>query len=145
MTNTFTISCILDTTDPSAHLGFEAWVDDQKFVDIDHVQERQTVFIKISDSDAEHELRFVMKNKTSNHTKVDSDGNIVSDANLTITDLAFDEIQLGHIISKQSVYSHNFNGNGNEIQDKFYNELGCNGTVSLKFTTPVYLWLLEYI
>lgn len=145
MTNTFTISCILDTTDPSAHLGFEAWVDNQKFFDTDHVQERQTIFIEIPDEDGEHELRFVMKNKTSDHTRVDSDGNIVSDARLTITDLAFDQIQLGHIISKQSVYSHNFNGNGDTTQSQFYNELGCNGTVSLKFTTPVYLWLLEYV
>jgi hypothetical protein len=145
MANTVIISCILDTTDPVAKLGFEAWVGGRKFVDLDHVQERQTISIEIPDEDGEHELRFVMKNKTSNHTKVDSDGNIVSDARLTITDLAFDEIQLGHIISKQSTYLHNFNGNGDTTQSQFYNELGCNGTVTLKFTTPVYLWLLEYV
>jgi len=37
MTNNIQISCILNTNDPTAKLGFEAWVDDQKFIDIEHV------------------------------------------------------------------------------------------------------------
>jgi hypothetical protein len=86
-----------------------------------------------------------MKNKTSDHTKVDSDGNIVADARLTITDLSFDEISLGHMVTEQAVYTHDFNGTSAIIQDQFYHELGCNGTVSLKFNTPIYLWLLEHM
>ena len=57
--------------------------------------------------------------------------------------LAFDEIELKQIFIDHAVYTHNFNGTQTEIQDKFYGEMGCNGTVSFKFTTPVYLWLLE--
>jgi hypothetical protein len=38
-----------------------------------------------------------------------------------------------------------FNGTSEVTEDKFYSELGCNGTVSLKFTTPMYLWLLEHM
>ena len=136
---------MLDTTDASATLGFEAWLDNHKFFDTDHVQARQQIFIEISDDDANHELRFVMKNKTSDHTKVDSDGNIVADARLTITDLSFDEISLGHMVTEQAVYTHDFNGTSAIIQDQFYHELGCNGTVSLKFNTPIYLWLLEHM
>ena len=101
---------MLDTTDASATLGFEAWLDNHKFFDTDHVQARQQIFIEISDDDNEHELRFVMKNKTSDHTKVDSDGNIVADARLTITDLSFDNILLGHLVTEQAVYTHDFNG-----------------------------------
>jgi hypothetical protein len=136
---------MLDTTDPLANLGFEAWIDGRKFVDLDHVQERQQIFVEISDEDGKHELRFVMKNKTFDHTKIDSDGNIVSDAKLIITELAFDEIQLGHMVTEQAIYTHDFNGIGNATHDKFYSELGCNGTVSLKFATPMYLWLLEHM
>jgi len=44
---------------------------------------------------------------------------------------------------KLAQYQHDFNGTGNPTIDKFYGEMGCNGTVSLKFTTPIYLWLLE--
>jgi hypothetical protein len=145
MISTVTISCILNTTDPVAKLGFEAWIDGRKFVDLDHVQERQQIFVEIPDEDGEHELRLVMKNKTFDHTRVDSDGNIVTDARLIITDLAFDEIALGNMLTEQAVYIHNFNGTGTMTHDKFYGELGCNGTVSLKFATPMYLWLLEHM
>jgi hypothetical protein len=34
--------------------------------------------------DAEHELRFVMKNKTAEHTEIDRIGNIVKDACLIV-------------------------------------------------------------
>jgi hypothetical protein len=143
MSNTTTISFTLDTTDPDASLGFEAWVNDQKFFDSNHVQARQPIVIEITDDDGEHELRFVLKNKTSDHTQVDETGNIIADARLIVTDLAFDEIQLGHMVTEQAVYTHDFNGTRQLTQDKFYNEMGCNGTVSLKFSTPIYLWLLE--
>ena len=129
-----------------AELGFEAWIDQRKFLDLDHVKETQPVTVELDDQDdAEHELRLVLKNKTAEHTQVDEQGNIITDARLLITDLAFDEITLGHMLVEQAVYTHDFNGNGAMTQDKFYGELGCNGTVSLKFATPMYLWLLEHM
>jgi hypothetical protein len=143
MSNTVTINCTVDTTDPEAMLGFEAWVDDQKFFDTDHVQAQQQVVVEIADNDSEHELRFILKNKTSNHTRVDDAGNIVSDARLIVTDLTFDEIKLGNMVTEQAVYIHDFNGTGTMTHNKFYSEMGCNGTVSLRFSTPIYIWLLE--
>jgi hypothetical protein len=145
MSSTVTISCILDTTNPAAELGFEAWIDEQKFVDIDHVQGEQVISMEIADEDGDHELRFVLKNKTDKHTQIDESGNIVSDATLTVTDIAFDEIKLGHMATKLAVYTHDFNGTQDTTQDKFYGEMGCNGAVSLRFATPVYLWLLEHM
>ena len=143
MTNTVTISCILNTTNSDAELGFEAWVDNQRFIDINHVQAEQAITIEIPDDDADHELIFVLKHKTDRHTQIDENNKIVSDATLTVADLAFDEIKLGHMVTKLAVYTHDFNGTGITTQDKFYGEMGCNGTVSLKFSTPIYLWLLE--
>ena len=129
-----------------AELGFEAWIDQRKFLDLDHVKETQPVTVELDDQDdAEHELRLVLKNKTAEHTQVDEQGNIITDARLLITDVAFDEIRLGHMFFEQAVYTHDFNGTGAITQDKFYGELGCNGTVSLKFATPMYLWLLEHM
>lgn len=146
MSSTVIISCRLGTTNAVVPLGFEAWVDDQKFFDTDHVQSDQPIQIEIADDDAEHELRLVMKNKRSDHTQVDSAGNIISDARLVITDLAFDEIALGQLVADHAVYIHDQNAQlPIPVQDKFYSEMGCNGTVSLKFTTPVYLWLLEHM
>lgn len=146
MSNTVTISCILNTTDPAATLGFEAWVNDTKFIDVEHVQNAQPVSIEIpDDSDGEHELRFILKNKTAEHTKLDAENRLISDAKLTVTDLTFDGIKLGHKLTELAVYNHDFNGTGSMTQEKFYSELGCNGTVSLKFSTPLYLWLLEHM
>ena len=146
MTPMVTITFNLATTDATAELGFEAWIDDRKFLDVDHVKETQPVTVELEDQDgAEHELRLVLKNKTTAHTQVDEHGNIVADARLQITDVAFDEIRLGHMFFEQAVYTHDFNGTGKATVDKFYGELGCNGTVSLKFTTPMYLWLLEHM
>ena len=143
MTSAVTISCILNTTDPTAALGFEAWIDDNKFFDTDHVQAQQKLSVLLDDADGEHELKFILKNKTSDLTQIDEAGNIVSDARLILNNLELDEITLGQIVVDNAVYTHNFNGTRPEIQENFYGEIGCNGTVSLKFTTPVYLWLLE--
>ena len=119
MSSTVTISCILNTTNPGAILGFEAWINDRKFVDIDHVQSEQAISIEIDDEDAEHELKFILKNKTAKHTQIDENNNIVSDATLTIKDLAFDDIKLNYMVTKLAVYTHDFNGTQTEIQDKF--------------------------
>ena len=146
MTPTVCITFNLATTDATAELGFEAWIDERKFLDIDHVKETQPVTVELEDQDdAEHELRLVLKNKTTAHTQVDEHGNIVADARLLITDVAFDEIRLGHMFSEQAVYTHDFNGTGTATEEMFYGEMGCNGTVILKFTTPMYLWLLEHM
>jgi hypothetical protein len=145
MTNTISISFELNTSDSQAELGFEAWVDNEKFVDIAHVPGHQLIKIDIDDADGDHELRLILKNKTETHTKIDEQGNIVSDATLTISALAFDEIKLGHMVTKLATYTHDFNGTKELVQDQFYGEMGCNGVVSLGFTTPVYLWLLEHM
>jgi hypothetical protein len=143
--NTATVSFVVDTTDAAIPLGFEAWLDDDKFFDSEHVQQRQKISTDIDDSDAEHELRLVLKNKTTEHTRVDAENNIVHDVCLTVENLSFGGINLDQILIGQAVYTHDFNGSGTVIQDKFYGPLGCNGTVTLKFTTPIYLWLLEHM
>jgi hypothetical protein len=145
MTQPVIISFNLNTTDPEAKLGLEAWIDDIKFHDTDHVTGLEQISMEIFDDDAEHELRLIMKHKLPEHTQVDEVGNILSDARLTVKDLAFDEILLGHMMTEQATYTHNFNGTGAMTDHKFYGELGCNGTVIVKFTTPIYLWLLEHM
>ena len=84
-----------------------------------------------------------MKNKTTDHTQIDEHGTIIQDAVIKINNLCFDEIELGQVFIDHAEYVHDFNGTKNIITDKFYGEMGCNGTVSLKFTTPIYIWLLE--
>lgn len=143
MNNTTKFSCVLDTTDSACPLGMEIWVDDQKIFDQNHISNAITFEYDLVDDDGEHELKFLMKGKTHDHTKINEAGEIVSDARLVIKEVIFEEIKLGHVFSELATYSHDFNGTTEKIQDKFYGEMGCNGTVSIKFTTPIYIWLLE--
>ena len=142
MNNTTKISCTISTNNPAAELGLEVWLDDQQLFDTNHVNNQQLEW-QIVEDEADHELRFIMKNKTIDHTQIDTNGNIIKDATIKINDLSFDEIVLGQIFIDHAKYTHDFNGTHDTITEKFYGEMGCNGTVSLKFTTPIYIWLLE--
>ena len=84
-----------------------------------------------------------MKHKIPEHTELDDTGNIVRDVILTISDITFDEIELGKLFLEKSTYTHDFNGSQAVVEDQFFGNMGCNGTVSLKFSAPTYLWLLE--
>lgn len=140
---TTAITFDLTSSNYAAPLGFELRLDDQVLVNYDHVSEATSISIDIPDDEGEHEFKFVLKNKTSNMTRIDEHGNITSDAMLNIANLAFDDIKLGHALTEQSKYYHDGNGNHDSIEDKFYGSMGCNGYVSLQFTNPIYLWFLE--
>lgn len=142
---TYQISCTVDSTDITSKLGLEIWFDNQQLWSTEHVSKLTTLTFDLDEDETEHELKFIMKNKKSEHTKIDDAGNIVSDAMLIVSNLAFDEIELNQVFIDQAIYTHDFNGTQPEIADKFYGKMGCNGTVSLKFTTPIYLWLLEHM
>ena len=137
------ITLLVSTTNSQADLGFEAWLDSEKIVDIAHVQQSTEVSIPMVDDEAEHVLKLVLKGKRSEHTLINDQKTIVSDAVLEIQNLAFDGIALDQIVNEQTVYTHDFNGTGTESQHRFFGTMGCNGSVELRFTTPVYLWLLE--
>jgi hypothetical protein len=138
-----TVTFDLTSSDYASALGFEVLLDDVALLSIDHVNKATPVSLEINDDEAEHEFKFVMKHKTQEHTVLDSNGNITKDAMLSIANVTFDDIKLGQVFIEQCVYYHNFNGSQAPIEDKFFGDMGCNGHVSLRFTTPIYLWLLE--
>lgn len=143
MTNTTTISGFIDSSDKKIPLGTEVWVDNICVINVEHVDRIVHFLHEVSDDDGEHELRIVMKHKITEHTELDNTGNIVRDVMLTISDIKFDDIDCGKIFFEKSIYTHDFNGSQPTVHDQFFGSMGCNGTVSLKFTTPLYLWLLE--
>ena len=143
MTPTTTISGFIDSSDKKITLGTEVWIDNICVVNVEHVDRVVHFSHMLEEDNAEHELRIVMKHKTPDHTELDNAGNIIRDAMLSISDIKFDEIALGQVLLNKAVYTHDFNGSQPPVDDKFFGDLGCNGTVSLKFTAPTYLWLLE--
>jgi hypothetical protein len=139
------LSFNLNTTDPVAKLGFEVWINEQCVFDTEHVAESLTITGNLPDDsiEKEHTLKLVLKNKQTHHTTVNEHGEIVKDVVLKISNIAFDGIELGHDILNLAQYRHDYNGNGNAIVEQFRNDIGCNGSVELKFSTPIYLWMLE--
>lgn len=145
MQDTSRVYCEIGSTDTSCPLGIEIRLNDQLVLNCDHVTEAIYFSHDFDDSVPEYQLQFTLKNKLPEHTKLDEHNKIVADARLLIKNLSFNDIELGHVLTEKAVYTHDFNGTGQVIQDKFFGEMGCNGTVSLTFTAPVYIWLLENI
>jgi len=143
MQSTVKFSCVISTTDAQANLGMEIWIDDQQIYNNNSVTDTVTFEHNFPDVDGDHVLKFLLKNKTADHTKISETGEILQDARLIVKNIAFDEIELGYMITELATYTHDFNGTGIPTQQKFFSELGCNGTVELKFSTPLYMWLLE--
>ena len=135
----------LTSTDYSAELSFSVVLNDKTVVDIDHVDKETPIKFTIDVEDGDHELKFIMKNKIMDHTTVDENGQIVKDACLTIQDFSIDDIELNYGFVENTIYHHDFNGTQDPIEDEFYGDMGCNGTVILKFSSPVYLWMLETV
>jgi hypothetical protein len=102
-----------------------------------------TVTHEFQDDESEHVLEFEMQGKTSNHTVINDAGEILQDHTITIKNVSFDNIPLGHVFTELSEYHHDFNGTKFPVVEKFYGTAGCNGIVKLEFKTPIYLWLLE--
>jgi hypothetical protein len=137
------ISFAISPSDSACPLGVEVWIDQQQIFNTEHLADTVNVSHDIAEDDAEHELRVVLKNKKTEHTTVDADGHITQDAVINVGSFKFEEIDVNQVVQEQADYVHNFNGSAAEIQDKFFGSMGCNGTLSLKFFTPIYIWLLE--
>ena len=121
----------------------EVWLDQSKLLALDDVTDVVHFEHEFDDDDGERELRLVLQGKLPEHTKVDEQGNIISDATLQISNVVIDDLDVDKLFLEKCVYTHNFNGTQSEIVDTFHGIAGCNGTISFKFNTPVYLWLLE--
>jgi len=143
MSDTSTISFDIDTSDDTAKIGVAVWIDDICVFQTDHLTAPVQVKHDVVDDNQERELRIVVSGKTQDHTKIDEQGNIIKDVIVSIKNITIDSIDISQLFNEKCIYTHNFNGTQPEIQDSFYGAAGCNGTVSLKFTTPIYLWLLE--
>ena len=140
---TINISFDVETSDPTCPLAVEILIDNAVLLKNDHVQEKIKFSHDLLDHDGEHELQIVISGKTSDHTKVDEAGNIVKDATLQISNVVIDDINVNRLFLDKCVYTHDFNGTQPKIEDTFHGVAGCNGTIRLEFSTPIYLWLLE--
>jgi len=95
------------------------------------------------DSGSVHLLEITLAGKMPKHTLLSPQGEILEDRLAQIRNVKLDDIPLEYLFTSHAEYHHSNNTSGPEIQDKFYGDMGCNGTVRFSFASPVYLWLLE--
>jgi hypothetical protein len=136
-------SCKIKSSNPGVKLAVEIWLDNNLLQTIDWVQDNQ-INQSIDPSDGPHQLRWVLKNKLPDHTSV-VDGKIVNDVLISITDFVIEDIACDQVLHKLARYQHDFNGTGPVTQEGFWGTMGCNGSVVLEFSSPIYLWLLEHM
>ena len=139
------IKLSLDITNPSEfhNLGIELWIDKAKFFDNLIGPGTHHVIHEFEIADGDHCFKIKFKNKRHEHTKIDEAGGIISDALINVSNICLDEIKIDQLIHEKAEYIHDTNGIETIAVHPFYGNLGCNGHVQLKFSTPVYLWLLE--
>lgn len=132
---------LIGTIDP---LRVTVRLDDETLFDQD-LAPRGTVIVSHSlpDDEKTHRLSIEMQGKKPGHTSLDAQGTVQKDCYLMVEQVKLDEINLDHIMTEVARYSHDNNGTTSAVIDRFYGNMGCNGTVTLDFYTPVYLWLLE--
>jgi hypothetical protein len=139
-----TVSFVATPTDSAAPLGLTVKLNDRVILDTEQLTQSQTVAAEFDDAeDVAHTLTIVLKNKTAAHTKIDEAGEIVGDSMISISDVKLDDLELGHLFFEKAVYQHAFNSDAETQEHAFYGNMGCNGAVEFKFSTPVYIWLLE--
>lgn len=103
-----------------------------------------TCDIPDADDNSNHQLEFILSGKQPHHTKIDSNGNIVSDLLLKIKSVHIDSIRIDHLFLEHAIYQHDCNGTSELQKQRYAGILGCNGQVILPISFPIYLWLLEH-
>jgi len=101
---------------------------------------------------SEYNLIIERSGKAKNQTVINEKGDILKDQLLHIKAIEIDEIDIGTLIY-EGVYTPEYpepwatqqRESGNDLKDSFTNvtQMGFNGTWSLKFESPFYMWLLE--
>jgi len=136
-------SCTVNTNIPSNPINLQILLDDVVMFN-KRITEEEKVSFDFDEDESEHVLKFLISDKNEAHIMRDDDGNVLDSTEISITDISFDDLDITNVIMVSPLtYKHNYNGNGEETVDKFYNIAGCNGEITLSFTTPIYLWLLE--
>jgi hypothetical protein len=119
----------------------EVYLNGTKLFESAAQKQVQTITYNIDESPADHALQLVMRGKNFSHTQFNDAEEIVKDIYFQVDRLEFENIDMREIFCLgKSCYAHNFNSTDPVFLDEFYGIIGCNGTVSIEFSTPIYLW-----
>ena len=125
---------------------FSIWLDNHVIIQTEISSESpQTHKFTHTIDEGEHVLKINLENKTDLDTKVEN-GQVSKDMLLNIDDITIDDISLGQLLWSESTFlldkPHEYQGKEITQLDNCVN-LGWNGSYTLKFSSPYYIWLLE--
>jgi hypothetical protein len=122
------------------------------FVSATEADPKVIEFDKVCEENKTFNLDIILSKKDSSQTVVSEDGDIIKDQLLKITSIEVDDIDIATLIY-EGVYTPKYSEpwasqqrkSGKNLPESFKNvtQLGHNGTWSLQFETPFYMWLLE--
>ena len=136
---------VANETCPEIQLDVE--VNQTKISTIGFSTELQQVSYELPDDPKEHELKITMFGKKSWHTAINQNGELVRDVICNLSYIRFNQIDVTDTFcaGKQECYLHKFNNKKKEDAiDTFWGLIGCNGIITLNFSTPIFIWLLEH-
>lgn len=145
MSNAVLFEFDVSRTPAEPPLQFRVILDNNVVYELDCDQDHVKIAIDDDGTARTHNMVLELSNKQPHHTRINEQQEIVEDAVVTVKNITVDSISIDQIFSEKSQYQHNYNGNSDAVTDRFYGVMGCNGAVSMPFTAPVYLWLLENI
>jgi len=125
---------------------FSIWLDDHVVTQSEISADPHNVVFERAVEPGAHSLKIRLENKTNHDTQI-KDRVIVNDMLLNIDDITIDDISLGNLLwSAEYLLDQPQEYNGKTINhlDNCVN-LGWNGTYTLKFSSPFYIWLLEQL
>lgn len=123
---------------------FSVWLDDQKILSDKINFDTHTVKFDRDLTEGQHEIKIRLENKTIHDTVIEN-GEIIKDMLLNIDDIIIEDMSLGNLLWDATYHldqPQTFNGQTVTQLDHCVN-LGWNGTYTLKFSSPFYIWLLE--
>ena len=92
------------------------------------------------DDDKTYKLNFTLHDKSKYDTVVE-DGKIVKDTVVKIKQVEIDDVDITSMMTVNQDNFYYIHKDGSK--DIFYDTMGVNGTSTIEFTTPFYVWLLE--
>ena len=115
----------------------EILIDDDLYEDRHFTTTNEQVTLPVDLIDGDHLLTIEIYDKLPKNTIIDSDGNIIDDQLIELTDIYVNDIKLPKWFKNIGVY---------EFKDQTYPQAcvwGCNGVWAWKFSTPLLTWVLD--
>jgi len=117
----------------------KVWLNHDVLLQSSEIREPTKIAWKGNLAEGEHEIKIALIGKNGITDTISNDaGEITKDQLLNIGSIFIDDINLGQLVYKNGIFATT----DGDLNPEMIN-LGVNGTWSIKFQVPVYIWLLE--